>query len=208
MKTVIIAGGSISDYEALRTECAAADNIICADSGIEQAERIGVTADIWVGDFDSVGSRKHTAGKIVTLPCEKDDTDTMYAARLAVSLGAKEILLFGCIGTRLDHTLANLCVLSFLSEQGIDAKMLDEHNTVFVVQSGGTAELLRRNGVYLSLIPLSSVACGVTVSGVKYPLINAELYSNSTLGVSNEITADRAILSVKKGKVAVFISCD
>ncbi len=206
MYVVIIAGGNVSDYNMLREYCERADKVICADSGIRHAKHINVIPDVWVGDFDSADSDNYPAYEKVTLPREKDDTDTLYAARLAVYCGATDIDIFGGIGTRLDHTIANICVLSFIDWQGAKGRMIDEHNTVFLVKD--RAEVLQQTGAYLSLIPLSEKAEGVSICGVKYPLKNATLYQNMTLGISNEILLSKAEITVKNGMLAVFISKD
>ncbi len=206
MRVVIIAGGNITDYNMLKKECDGADKIICADSGIRHARFINVIPDVWVGDFDSTDSADYPAYEKVTLPREKDDTDTHYAARLAVYFGATEITVLGGIGTRLDHTIANISVLSFIEGQGVKARMIDEHNTVFLVRD--QAVINKEDGAYLSLIPYSATAEGVNLSGVKYPLKNATLYQNQTLGISNEFVFSQAQLTVKKGTLAVFISRD
>ena len=207
MYCVIIAGGSVTDYSMLSVECGKADKVICADAGIMHANRLNITPDVWVGDFDSADG-EYSARKKVTLPTEKDDTDTLYAARLAVQLGATEVAIFGGIGTRLDHTLANLCVLAFLDGHNIGARLIDEHNTVFVLHDGDSVAVPCEIGTYLSLIPFSGTAHGVSISGVKYPLDNATLYQSLTLGISNEITSECAEVSVNDGMLAVFITRD
>ena len=206
MKCVIIAGGAVSDYDLLLSRCVGADLIICADAGIMHADKMNFAPDIWVGDFDSSCQHGFCAKRQIRLPREKDDTDTMYAARVALREGADEVTLLAASGSRLDHTLANLFVLKFLEDNGASARMEDEHNTVMLVKS--SARITKTDGSYLSLLPFCSVPTGVTVNGVKYPLDNAALYDNNTLGVSNEITAPYAELSVKCGCLAVFISKD
>ena len=61
----------------------------------------------------------------------------------------------------------------------------------------------RDNFKYLSLIPLTETAEGVSISGVKYPLENAVLKRENNLGISNEFAADTAEISVKKGLLTV-----
>ncbi len=207
MFCVIIAGGDITDYTMLRDECDRADKIICADSGIRHAKYINVIPDVWVGDFDSTDG-DYPAYEKVTLPTEKDDTDTHYAARLAVYFGATEVTVFGGIGTRLDHTVANLSVIAFLEDQGVRATLRDEHNSVFLLRDGTSITLEREDGAFLSLIPFSGMSQGVTVTGVKFPLKNETLYCTATRGISNEIVLREAFVSVKKGMLAVFISRD
>ena len=207
MKAVIIAGGNISDYNILREECDKADKIICADSGIRHAKFINVIPDVWVGDFDSTDSMDYPAYEKVTLPLEKNDTDTHYAARIALYMGASDVVILGGIGTRLDHTMANISVLNFIEEKGVRAKLADEHNTVFVVKGDKTVTIPKTEGSYLSLIPFTPTV-QVSASGVKYPLKNVTMYADTTLGISNEFVCPQAKITVKKGALIVFISKD
>ena len=206
MNCVIFAGGSIADYTQAAKAAETADVIVCADSGILHAEKIGAVADYWVGDLDSVDSR-HNCGEFIKLPTEKDDTDTMSAARLAVKLGARKVRIFGWSGTRLDHTFGNLFVLKFLLDNGIYAVAIDEHNSVFLLENG-QCTVERKDGRFLSVLPFCCEAKGVDLTGVKYPLSNYTLQGSHPIGISNEIVDDYCCVSVEKGTVAVFLSRD
>ena len=205
MKCVLFAGGSIADYSVAKDATKDADIIICADAGILHAEQIGVVPDYWVGDLDSADAN-HKCGRFIKLPTEKDDTDTMSAARIMVQEGVKSARLFGCTGTRLDHTLGNLFVLKFLLDNGITATVENEHNKVLLITEGNH-KIYNKTGCFLSLLPFCCEA-EVSLSGVKYPLNDYILKSNHPIGVSNQILNDYCDVKIKKGTVAVFLSCD
>lgn len=79
--------------------------------------RVGVEPDLLLGDYDSA-PRPEAGAKTVFLPAEKDDTDTYYAARKALELGATDVVIVGGLGgARLDHTLANLQTLVFFGKK-------------------------------------------------------------------------------------------
>ncbi len=206
MKAVIVSGGNISDLGFAADRIKNCDLLICADSGIMTALRLGVIADICVGDFDSSAPPKGAAREWVTLPTEKDDTDTMSAARIAVERGADEVVILGGIGSRLDHTLGNLFVLEFLRQKDVCALLADERNEVRLFSKGAHC-IPKREGCYLSLLPFCSRPT-LSLCGVKYPLTDCTLPDNQPLGVSNRIVAPRAVLEVKEGTVAVFLSHD
>ena len=205
MKCAIISGGTAPSVAFLKNAVKDCDFIICADLGLEHASKAGITADIAVGDFDS-GAVLDNCKRLVRLPVQKDDTDTMSAARLALESGATQAVLLCCTGTRFDHTYANLFVLDFLRRNGVDARIIDEHNTVFLVDSGKLE--IEKERKFLSLLPFCSQAKGVSISGVKYPLENADLGSDFPIGVSNEITRSHAQLSIESGTLAVILSDD
>ncbi|MBR6792489.1 MAG: thiamine diphosphokinase, partial [Ruminococcus sp.] len=120
MKTcIIIAGGDFDissvSAEKLKSE---AELIICADRGLKYADEMGLVPDILIGDFDSYIDEVHFDGEIIRTVPEKDDTDTIMAVRLAISRGVRRIILYGALGGRFDHSIANIQTLLFASEQG------------------------------------------------------------------------------------------
>ena len=81
--------------------------VICADAGYETAERYGITPDLVVGDFDSAKTLPPKGNKVLTLPVEKDVTDTMYAVIKGFAKGYRSFVLVGCLGgARFDHSTA------------------------------------------------------------------------------------------------------
>ncbi len=110
--------------------------VICADGGYRHAARSGIVPDVVLGDFDSLDME--TCGlpagvEIVALPVEKDDTDTFYAAKYALERGFSELELYGCVGSRTDHTLAPLSPLVMLWERGARGKIVGDTGTIEVI---------------------------------------------------------------------------
>ena len=63
-------------------------------------------------------------------------------------------------------------------------------------------------GEFLSLIPLTEEVRGLTLHGMKYPLDHAELRMGSSLGVSNEIVEEEALVELTDGVLIVFETRD
>ena len=205
MNCVLFAGGSVTDYDAAKKAVDSADVVICADAGILHAEKIGVVPDFWVGDLDS-SDKNHKCKELLKLPTEKDDTDTMSAARLAVSKGVTSVRMFGCTGTRLDHTFANLFVLKFLLDSGVSATIEDEHNKIFLLTKGNH-KIKGEVNRFLSMLPFCSEV-RLSIRGVKYPLSNYTLQDNFPVGVSNQIIDEYCEIEINSGTLAVFLSND
>ncbi|MBQ5885052.1 MAG: thiamine diphosphokinase [Clostridia bacterium] len=208
MRCIIFSGADIFDYDYVASHIDSSDFIICADSGIRHAEKLGLCADIFIGDFDSadeIDQKKYN--EIITLPCEKDDTDTFAAAKIAVEKGADEAIIFGAIGSRMDHTLGNISTLEFLHNEGISARIINEKNEIGIIKNE-TVTIEKRENSFLSLIPLDEMVSLVSISGVKYPLENATIYRNKTLAISNEFYDDVAKISVNDGTLLYIISKD
>ena len=89
--------GAMSLSLSLRPSPAPGDYVIAADAGYENACRVGVEPDLLLGDYDSA-PRPEAGAKTVFLPAEKDDTDTYYAARKALELGATDVVIVGGLG--------------------------------------------------------------------------------------------------------------
>ena len=209
MKVFIYTGGRIFP-ENITEHPKSEDVTIAADSGVLNAKLLGEKIDIALGDFDSLGDRVSEipeGAKKLTVPAEKDETDTQLAVNEALKLGADEIVIIGGLDGRLDHTLSNLAILEAMWELKIHCCLTSGQNRVRYINS--TSTLIARSGYkYLSLIAADDVAKGVSVEGCKYPLKNAKLSRKFQYAVSNEITGNCALVSVKKGGLYIIESRD
>ena len=209
MKAFIYTGGTI--FPENITEHPKADDIrIAADSGFENAQKLGERIDIALGDFDSLkGGTKNIPNEIekVTVPAEKDETDTQLAVNLALSKGADDILIIGGLDGRLDHTLSNMAILEAMAEMKVHCLITNGQNRIRYINS--TSILIARSGYkYLSLIAADDTVKGISIEGCKYPLHNAKLSRKFQYAVSNEIVGNCALVSVKRGGIFVIESTD
>ncbi|MCR5123101.1 MAG: thiamine diphosphokinase, partial [Ruminococcus sp.] len=178
--------------------------IIAADSGYKNCAALGCVPDIVLGDFDSLGNiPEDTVHRVY--PKEKDDTDLMLAAKEALSRGCDEIVILGALGGRFDHTFANIQALGFIAEHGADGMVASVDEDIMMVFPG--INLFRRDdGRSFSLFAFSDEVKGLTIEGVKYPLKNACITNRFPIGISNEITADHAVVSFTEGLLLVVMS--
>jgi len=206
MKAFIYTGGSI--YADNITEHPKGDDlIIAADSGYENALALGVQPDMILGDFDSLKADIPSDIKKLQVPAQKDFTDTQLAVDTALKNGASEIVIIGGIGGRLDHTLSNLGILEDLNKKNVHALITNGNDRIRYIDS--TSILIARSGYrYLSLLCLTEKAKGVSVEGCKYPLKGAKLTRDFQFAVSNEITGNCALISVRKGGLYIIESRD
>ena len=209
MKAWIFAGGEIfPDNIPERPE--AGDLCIAADAGLNNAKTLGVRVSVVVGDYDSLGHRPDVDRdvEVITVPEEKDMTDTRLAVQIALERGADTIHIIGGLGGRLDHTLANLSILEELCGHGVHATIANGQNRVRYLQS--TSALLARTKYrYVSLIAVDPIVKGVSVEGCKYPLEKAKLYrTRQYITVSNEIVGNCCLISVRKGAIYIIESTD
>jgi len=176
------------------------DLVIAADGGY--AHLGDIRADLVVGDFDSLGYVP-AGEQIVRHPAEKDDTDTMLAARLGLARGYRAFLLLGGVGGRLDHTLANIQTLAFLREHGARAALLGEEETITIIQDETLRFRAGMRGI-VSVFSYGASASGVFERGLAYALHDATLTDTNPLGVSNAFTGEAAEVSVRAGRLVVL----
>ena len=223
MTAYIFTGGRIAAHsmETLGLHLSQDDLIIAADSGYNNASRLGVRPGLLLGDLDSIDRKKLAPDELehiekIIVPAIKDDTDTQLAVDTAISRGADEIHIIGGLGGRLDHTLSSVFLLEYIADRGAGAVMTDGQSRVRVMKTAGEPVSLMipktfdgENGFkYLSVVPLTDECEGVRISGVFYPLDGVTLERRYSYAVSNEITSDSAEITLEKGTMLVIESRD
>ena len=205
MKAYVYVGGEI-DAAVITERPGEGALTVAADSGWHNAKQLGITPDVLLGDFDSIGRDPlPEAREILQVPAEKDRTDTQLAVDLALSRGATDIVIIGGLSGRLDHTLSNLSILEYLAAKGVHAIITDGFNRARYLKNTG-ALIARSSFRYLSLLATTDTAKGVTVEGCKYPLKNAKLTRDCGYAVSNEIAGNCALVEVRRGAVYLIES--
>ncbi len=201
-RCVIVSAVPIEDFRALLRE---GDEIIACDAGYLNCAHYGVTPDVILGDFDSAAPPPQ--GASIVLPHEKDDTDTHYAAKLAVEKGHTEVLVLGGLGgKRLEHTLANISTGLWLAQKGVDVALQDATSHISYVLSGQTRTYHKGDYQYVSIFPLQGSAQGVSIVGAAYPLENACLQGDFPIGVSNEFAGESLCIRAETGALVVVQS--
>ena len=200
MKRCVIAGGAdIADHERIRRLLEEDDFMIYCDSGLKHMKGLMRKPGLRVGDFDSAED-PHMDVETITLPCEKDDTDTVFAVKEAVKRGYDDILLIGVCGGRLDHTLGNISILLYLDSLGKKGRILDDYSEMELVSDREVTIDDRYS--FFSLINISGCAEGVTIRNAKYPLEDAVITTQYQYGISNEVLkGKKATVSGKKGNL-------
>ena len=160
----IISNGVINDPEFIRQKLkdANAPVILCADGAARYLRLLNIIPNFIIGDMDSIddGTVRYFDEKgstILTYPSDKDETDTQLALEYALKLQPDEIFIFGALGGRTDHALANIALLIMGVKQGVHVKIVDEMCEIFIVnqqsivegEAGQTVSLL----LYLPRLP-------------------------------------------------------
>lgn len=201
-RCVIVGGADINNADFLREKLRTDDYVIFCDSGLRHLETLGVQPSLIVGDFDS-HERPRLSAETIVLPCEKDDTDTVFAVKEAVKRGFDDFLLIGVVGGRLDHTLGNVSILLYLDSLGKKGRIIDDYSEMEIVSHKPVSVSDRYP--FFSLLNISGCAKGITVTGAKYPLTDADISCEYQYGISNEvIPGKKAVVSVESGKLLLI----
>lgn len=189
------------------------DLVIAVDGGLGYCSVLGVEPDLILGDFDSVSPEEAKAlekleqqipERVIRLPREKDDTDTLAALKEGLHRGYRDFRIYGGTGGRFDHTFANIQCLLFLKKQGAVGYLVDGNGMMLVLEDE-TVEFQKDLEGVLSLFSLSQESMGVTIKGMKYPLDRAVLRNDYPVGISNEFTGEQAVISVEKGQLVCIL---
>ena len=174
---------------------------IAADGGLRHPQQLGLTPDVILGDFDSLGYIPRSAN---VFPVEKDDTDAMLAVRKGLELGCSRFILYGALeGPRLDHAVANFQTLQFLADRGARGYLIGKDTVVTVIRNDTLTLPALKEGI-VSVFCIGPNAQQVTIRGLQYQLENGTLSCGFPLGVSNHFVGTPAAISVGNGSLLIL----
>ena len=200
-RAVVIAGGEIISYERVRSFLKPEDYYIFCDSGLFHKEGVNVEPDLIIGDFDS-HEKVDTGSEIITLPEMKDDTDSLSGVKLALKRGFKDFLLLGMTGRRMDHTLCNLYLLSYIKSHDGKALIVDDWSEMEVVEKEEV--FISDSYAYFSLIAWKGKCEGLNIENALYPLSSAVIEPEYQYGISNEPLKGGSRVWVEKGSLLLI----
>lgn len=214
-RTVIVSGGMLEEEFVLPIlQSEDTEFIIGVDKGLVFLHDYGIKPDYIVGDFDSVPRklvnyyREEVDVPIREFNPVKDASDTEIALRLCLDLRRKEIWILGGTGSRIDHLWANVQCLQIALASGADARILDSHNRIRLLDESITLKKEEAFGPYFSLFPLELPVDDFSITGAKYPLKKHFLKPSDSLCVSNEFQEDEVEISFQYGKVILMETRD
>ena len=201
-RCVIVGGAGINNYDYIRSRLCVDDYIVFCDSGLRHLEPLEVKPSLIVGDFDS-HDNPYLDVETIILPCEKDDTDTVFAVKEAIKRGFDDFLLIGVVGARLDHTLGNVSILLYLDSIGKKGIIIDDYSEMEIVSN--EPAYIEDFYAFFSLLNVFGTAKGITIENAKYLLNNAEITCEYQYGVSNEVLPGKtAKVSILEGKLLLI----
>ena len=177
------------------------DFVLAADGGLRYLKGNGIEPDIILGDFDSLNAVPE-GGNVIKLPTHKDDTDSGAAIKLGLSRGYSVFHIYGGVGGRLDHTLANISLLAYLADKGCRGYLHGDGIVITAIKDASVSFPAEKTGTFSAFSYTEK--CTVTLSGFEYELSDHELTSLYPLGVSNSFVGREATVTARDGILVIL----
>lgn len=190
------------------------DLCIAVDGGYEYCKLLKITPDYILGDFDSISEKeakgvaeiaKQEEDKVIILPVEKDDTDMLAAMKLGLAEGYQSFRIYGGMGGRIEHTIANIQCLLYLKEHNAVGYLMDGTGMILVAKEEEISFQESLEG-YMSLFSMGEKAT-VSIENMKYLLQDHEITNSFPIGISNEfIYGNKGKVTIHEGVVVIIVS--
>jgi thiamine pyrophosphokinase len=197
MKVLIVTGGERPEKGSLKEKAASSSIVVAADRGAEYCLKAGILPDMVVGDMDSL-----PAG--IQDELVSDKIDTQIAVDVAIEKGADEIEIISGIGSRFDHSLANVYLLYRALRRGVKAKIITGIHEIFLIEK--RCVIINETGSLISFLPLGHSANGITLKGFEYEIDNTDMNMSFPIGISNIVGKDSAEVIVSGGILIAIIT--
>ena len=209
-ETGLLVSGGRAPAASWLQEVSRGRKIIAVDHGLDACKSAKIRPDLLIGDGDSAKpsawQEAIDAGiPLYAFPPEKDDTDTQLALTLAVQQGMQGALLTGAFGGRFDHACSTIfsCAAAPLR-----CVLADEKEVLFYLRDKESLAITcHEKPKAISLLPLTPLAEGVSITNVHWPLKKATLPQLTPRAISNvlEPPYDSFTVSLEKGILGVYL---
>ena len=158
-----------------------AKNIICTDGSVNKLIKIGIKANIIIGDMDSLDINIVEIKKNMMPDDNQNNSDLEKALIYYLENFKKEkLFILGATGLRDDHNFTNMLLLNkFSSELSISLVT----NYYKIIVNKGKNIYPSQPNQQISILPLKRIN-QISTEGLKYELKEASLNSDSR-GISN-----------------------
>lgn len=179
---------------------------VAADGGMRHASELGVSPELWVGDFDSTPAELAAAWPEVErlpYPEGKNETDGELAVNQALARGASEIVLAGALGgERTDHAVFHLLHACRLRTAGTPVLVTSGTEEATPLVAGRQTFDLPKGSLF-SVVGFTALT-GLDIAGARYPLAHYDLAFGASRTISN--VAEGPVTIDLDGGTAVLIA--
>ena len=172
---ILLANGEFPVHHLPKYLLDNSETIICTDGATDKLIKYGLEPTVTIGDLDSTKLSEHESPGLWVPAPDQIKTDLQKALDWCIINNIIEITILGAGGIREDHALGNLHILA--EYQGmVELKMVTNHATINCEQ--GNRTISSQPGQAISIIAIHPVE-SITVSGLKYPMVNQRLLPSS-----------------------------
>ncbi|AXI99347.1 thiamine diphosphokinase [Cyclonatronum proteinivorum] len=181
------------------------DKVIAADGGAFTLRDAQIKPDYIIGDMDSFNPLQDVveAGSTLLRMGDQETNDLEKALMLSRNLQAKEVVIAGGTGYRLDHTLKNLSCMQRFNPDFEHLLLLDDYCITFVLPP--EFSFRTKPGTIVSLFPLTGRVEGIHTSGLKFSLSGEALENGVRDGSSNEAVAEKVTIRHESGTLLLML---
>lgn len=201
---LILLGGELTVTPRLMRQISGA-RVIAADSGMRHAAALGVEPELWVGDFDSSGAalqKRYAHVPRISFSPDKAQTDGDLAIEEALKRGATRLILAGAMGgPRSDHAAHHQMKMLALARAGIEVFLTSGGEEAWPLLPGSSEFDFAPQSAF-SIVALETLQ-GLSVSGVRWQLRDADVPFGSSLTLSN-VALCAPIVTLKQGRAVIF----
>lgn len=206
-RAIVFINGNLSDLSQAKKIIIKGDFLIGVDGGVNNLKKLKLAPNVVIGDMDSIDPKLLKKNTLIKYPRKKDQTDFELAINYCLEKKFQEIIIFGILGDRIDHMLANIFLITktqkTLLHQGFggQVKIIEGKKELFILNKEITIE--GKIGDEISIVPISKKLEGITTEGLYYRLIDDTLEFGSTRGISNVMTKKTAKITALRGLALV-----
>ncbi len=181
---------------------AGASPLLAADGGANHLARLGLRPEKVIGDLDSISASTRTwlgEPNMLHLP-DQNRTDLDKAVAHAFDdMGVERLTVLAASGGRTDHDIGNLGLLARLA---MGDRLIFEDADQRILALTGEATLAATAGETWSFWTFDP-AVRVTIEGVRWQVVDADLSAGTTPSISNEVTGEEIRIQAISGAVVV-----
>lgn len=191
-KAILIASG---EYNKEYSFCSK-DYIVAIDGGYDYLLNQNIKPNLIIGDFDSLKATLPKSIETITLPTNKDDTDSLFAIKECLKRGFTDFELYGFLGNDIAHTLANLQTLHYLKNKNCNGKIFHKKQIIEILNN--ETKTIEKHHRYFSLFSITDMSI-VTLKNCKYPLNKQTIKNIFPIGLHNEFIDKDVEIEIHSG---------
>ena len=201
MKCIIIGAGNLN-ITSLQLE--KDDYLIACDGGYNHCKELKIKPNLIVGDLDSI-KEVPTDIEIVHYPTVKDDTDMTLAIKEGIKRGYRDFVIYGAMGGRIEHELANIQLMVKYNKAGYNVEMLDQDIYMKILKRHDEVGINAFFKGYVSVFSYTKHA-RITINNMAYNVKYKRINNHNPIGIDNEATDTDGMIRVHSGLVLLIIT--